>query len=49
LNPIEHLWKELVLKAEWDTIPTSVLINLVDSMPRRCGTVIKAKGFPTKY
>jgi transposase len=42
-----HLFE--LLKAEWDTIPTSVLTNLVDSMPRRCAAVIKAKGFPTKY
>jgi hypothetical protein len=38
-----------LLKAEWDTIPASVLTNLIDSMPRRCAAVIKAKGFPIKY
>jgi hypothetical protein len=42
-----HLFE--LLKAEWDTILTSVLTNLVDSMTRRCAAVIKAKGFSTKY
>lgn len=37
------------LEEAWNNIPMDVLINLVDSMPRRCQAVIDAKGFPTKY
>lgn len=38
-----------MIKDCWDNIPLQVLINLVDSMPRRCQAVLKAKGYPTKY
>jgi transposase len=38
-----------MLKEKCYNIPISVLIKLVDSMPRRCEAVIAAKGFPTKY
>ena len=38
-----------MLKKEWCNIPVSTLMKLVDSMPRRCSAVIKAKGYPTKY
>lgn len=37
------------LKEEWDKIPQAVIANLVDSMPRRCEAVIRAKGYSTKY
>ncbi|VDL76240.1 unnamed protein product [Nippostrongylus brasiliensis] len=40
LNPIEHLWEELERRMK---------DNLLDSMPRRCQSVIDAKGFATKY
>lgn len=39
---------QLIEKA-WTEIDLNVLINLVDSMPRRCQAVIDAKGYPTKY
>jgi DDE superfamily endonuclease len=42
-----HLFE--MLKQKCYNIPISVLIKLVDSMPRRCEAVIAAKGFPTKY
>jgi transposase len=38
-----------LLKEKWESIPQSVLANLVDSMPRRCQAVIDAQGFPTRY
>jgi hypothetical protein len=37
------------LQEEWSRIPMDVFMKLVDSMPRRCEAVIRAKGFPTKY
>jgi transposase len=33
----------------WCNIPLSAIINLVDSMPRRCQAVIDSQGGPTKY
>jgi DDE superfamily endonuclease len=38
-----------MLKEKCYNIPISVLIKLVNSMPRRCEAVIAGKGFPTKY
>uniref|UniRef100_A0A1I7WYQ1 DDE_3 domain-containing protein n=1 Tax=Heterorhabditis bacteriophora TaxID=37862 RepID=A0A1I7WYQ1_HETBA len=53
LNPIEHLWndveKEAVIKKAWAQISVQRCAKLVDSMPRRCATVIKNFGYPTKY
>lgn len=37
------------LKQEWESIPTTVLTNLIESMPKRCADVIKNKGYHTKY
>jgi DDE superfamily endonuclease len=37
------------LREEWKKIPLDVLINLIDSMPRRCAAVIASKGYATKY
>ena len=37
------------IKEEWSKIPLDVLVNLVDSMPRRCAAVTQSKGYPTKY
>lgn len=41
--------KMKVPREEWSKISIDVLINLVDSMPRRCQAVIKSKGYSTKY
>ena len=38
-----------LIKRTWEEIPIDALVNLVDSMPRRCNAAIVAKGFPTKY
>jgi hypothetical protein len=37
------------IKESWAAIPPSTCEKLVESMPRRCAAVIKAKGFATKY
>ena len=47
LNPIENLWNivktnvEQFMKEEWERIPDTVLINLVNSMKTRCELVIE--------
>ena len=38
-----------VLEEEWLRIPQEHIANLINSMPRRVNSVIKAKGGPTKY
>lgn len=38
-----------MLNEAWNNINPDVLINLVDSMPRRCQAVIKSRGYPAKY
>lgn len=38
-----------ILKTKWDEIDSSMLEQLVESMPRRCRAVIDSKGLPTKY
>jgi hypothetical protein len=38
-----------VTKSEWEKICVVQLRKLIDSMPRRCASVIKSKGFSTKY
>lgn len=40
---------EAILNAWFRVITPEQLEQLVDSMPRRCEAVIKAKGYPTKY
>lgn len=37
------------LLEEWDRIPQEFIDNLIRSMPRRLGAVIKARGGSTKY
>ena len=37
------------LKSEWEAIPTSILSNLIESMPKRCAEVVRNKGYHTKY
>lgn len=44
---VHDLWHRL--KEEWVKIPKEVCQSLIESMPRRIGAVIKAKGGHTKY
>lgn len=37
------------VKEAWEQIPTQIMNNLIESMPRRCAAVNKNKGFCTKY
>lgn len=41
------LWE--IVRTAWANIPADRCRHLVDSMPRRCLTVIQNKGYPTKY
>jgi hypothetical protein len=43
----QELWE--AIQNVWNEIPIDSLINLVDSMPRRCQAVLNAKGYATKY
>lgn len=38
-----------ICKEEWDRVPHETILSLINSMPRRCEAVIKARGGPTKY
>lgn len=38
-----------VLKERWENLDSSVISNLICSMPKRCAAVIKNKGYYTKY
>uniref|UniRef100_A0A1I7XAG9 HTH_Tnp_Tc3_2 domain-containing protein n=1 Tax=Heterorhabditis bacteriophora TaxID=37862 RepID=A0A1I7XAG9_HETBA len=40
---------EAVIKKDWAQISVERCVNFVDSMPRRCATVIENFGYPTKY
>ena len=37
------------IEREWKKIPLNRTMKLIDSIPRRCQAVIRAKGFATKY
>jgi hypothetical protein len=44
---IHGLWDRIVV--EWNKVPAQTCQKLIESMPRRCAAVIKAKGGHTKY
>jgi transposase len=46
-SSLDHLFE--LVKQNWEEVDVHYLQKLVDSMPRRCAAVIKAKGWPTKY
>jgi hypothetical protein len=46
-SSLDHLFE--LLQQVWADVDVNYMQNLVDSMPRRCAAVIKAKGWPTKY
>lgn len=39
----------IVVREAWDSIPSSYLDELIESMPARCQAVIDAKGGHTRY
>ena len=43
----DELWS--LVKEAWYGIPQATCQKLIDSMPRRCLTVIKSNGLATKY
>ena len=43
----EQLFKEL--ETAWNSVPSDMITNLIESMPRRFRVVIQNKGFATKY
>ncbi len=44
---VEELWERI--QKEWQEIPTSLVVTLIESMPARIRAVIRAKGGHTKY
>ena len=44
---LDELWSRV--RTEWSNIPHDLIEKLVESMPRRINSVIKAKGLWTKY
>ena len=42
-----ELWARV--EEEWEGIPQGIVLNLIDSMPRRIEAVLQAKGGMTKY
>ncbi|CAH2099189.1 unnamed protein product [Euphydryas editha] len=42
-----ELWSHL--QREWKELPEDRILQLIESMPRRCAAVIAAKGMATKY
>lgn len=46
-NGMLELWERV--QKEWEGIPPSTCQNLIESMPRRIGEVLKANGGHTKY
>ncbi|KAE8179347.1 hypothetical protein CF328_g9509 [Tilletia controversa] len=43
----QELWERV--QVEWERLPTDTCKGLIESMPRRCAAVIRAKGGNTKY
>ena len=50
-SPLAKNLKELetALQEEWQKISNTVLMNLIESMPRRIEACIANNGWPTKY
>lgn len=46
-SSLDHLFE--LVKQAWAEVDVNYLQKLVQSMPRRCKVVIKAKGWSTKY
>jgi hypothetical protein len=48
-NPSSFINLKTVIEEEWAQIDNEITKKLVESMPRRCLAVMKAKGGHTKY
>ena len=46
-SSISELWCRV--ESEWNKIPVQVCTKLIESMPKRTGAVLKARGGHTKY
>ena len=49
IQPRNHDELYAAIVEEWEAIPRRVLMNMVQSMPKRIAQVIKQKGGSTKY
>jgi len=49
VKPINKTQLWMVVQQAWHDIPAKRCQDLIDSMPRRCTSVLQNKGYSTKY
>lgn len=49
VQPNNLIELEEVIREEWAQIPQNVIDHVIDSMPRRCREIMRARGGPTRY
>ena len=47
INNTEDLWRKLLVA--WENIDIEFAVKLIESVPRKCQTIIDSKGEVTKY